>query len=368
MNPKLISIIFIALFSFCQVYSQGQSIEEESNIRFFGRNYFLLEGTAFADDIKESPYHRLPKIYKEKIRDLVWDLSKCPSGMSIRFLTNSTKIYVKWSVINSSIANRNHMAATGVKGVDLYFKKDKNWQYVNTARPNGKILEELLVDNMDGEMREYRIYLPLYIELTDIQVGIDAKSNIKKAQKSSDEPIVFYGTSITQGGCASRTGMAHTNIISRKLGIECINFGFRGNGKMESEVADIIAEIDAKLYLIECLPNMTKEQILERTKPFVEIIRKKHKSTPIVFVENLMPEKSYLDRGTMVTIKDKNLALKIECKKIKDRGFKNVFYINGKNALGNDHEATVDGIHLTDLGFLRYADFLIQNFKKYNFL
>lgn len=368
MDIKLLFVIFFVCFTFCQVASNAQSYCEEHEILYYKGDLFLLEGKAFSNNEKENPYHRLPEKYKEKVRDIVWDLSKCSAGMSIRFLTNSTGIHVKWNVINSPIANRNHMADTGVMGIDLYFKNGKNWQYVNTARPNGKVFDELLVENMDNRMKEFRLYLPLYIELTDIQIGVDKNSKIEKVVQNSGLPIVFYGTSITQGGCASRPAMAHTNIVSRKTGTECINLGFRGNGKMEPEIADIIKEINAKFYVIECLPNMTKEQVLERTLPFVEIIRKKRKNTPIVFVENLMFENSCLDYTIAKTINDKNLVLKNEYNKIKNIGYNNLYFIGGENALGNDHEATVDGTHLTDLGFSRYADFLIQNFQKFSLL
>lgn len=368
MNCNLLHIVFTVCFVSCSLFGQSENQINESKIKYYNGDLFLLEGSAFTNDAKENRYQRLPNKYHGKVSDLVWDLSKCSSGMSVRFFTNSTCIYAKWSVVNSSIANRNHMAATGVKGVDLYFKNGKEWQYVNTARPNGKDFEELLVANMDGKRREFRLYLPLYIELTDIQIGVEESCKIEKAFQDSGKPIVFYGTSITQGGCASRPGMAHTNIISRKTGIECINLGFRGSGKMEPELAEIIRDIDAKLYVIECLPNMTKQEVLERISLFVEILREKRKSTPVVFVENLIYEKSYLDNKTMQSINEKNLALKGEFEKLKNDGFKNICYIDGRNALGEDHEATVDGTHLTDLGFLRYADFLIQNIKKYKLL
>lgn len=362
------TIIVFILISFIPSLTLGVSQVEEREIIFYGKNFFLLEGSGFGEDIKESIFHRLPKKSKTDISELLWDLSKCPAGMSIRFITNSTAIHLKWVVLDSPIANRNHMASTGVKGIDLYFKNDDNWQYVNTARPNGKEFQELLVDNMDGKWREFRMYLPLYIELTDLKIGITSNSQIKRACQSDSKPIVFYGTSITQGGCASRPGMAYTNIISRKLNIECVNFGFRGNGQMDPEIGNILKQVEARFYVIDCLPNMSASQIKERTRALVEIIRKEQRTVPIVFVENLMYEKGSLDILTRNTIIEKNKTLRIEYEKMIKEGIQAVFYISGENALGTDHEATVDGIHFTDLGFLRYADFLIQNFRNYNLL
>ncbi len=145
--------------------------------------------------------------------------------------------------------------------------------------------------------------------------------------------------------------MAHTNIISRKLGINCINYGFSGNGRMESEIATLIADIDAYFYVIECMANVTIDQIKQNTIPLVNIIRDKRPRTPILFVENIMFESGYLDTSIKYNIMVHN-------------GIENLFYIEGEGAIGNDHEGTVDGVHFTDLGFLRYADYLITQFKQ----
>ncbi len=188
-------------------------------------------------------------------------------------------------------AKMNHMAETGIKGIDLYFKTDNGWQYVNTARPTGKSNDFLLVNNMPAKNREYKMYLPLYDGVTYLEVGIDSLSKIEKPVKSNQKPVVFYGTSITQGGCASRPGMVHTSIISRKLNVDCINFGFSGNGKMEKPVAELISGINPLFYVMDGTGNMSPEEIQENAIPLVEIIRSKHPVTPIVFVECLMFEK-----------------------------------------------------------------------------
>ena len=282
--------------------------------------------------------------------------------MSVRFLSNSTTIRVKWELLND--AKMNHMAETGIKGIDLYFKNNGIWQYINTARPSGKSNDYLLVGNMTPSMREYRMYLPLYDGVTELEVGIDSLSNIVKPERTKKEPIVFYGTSITQGGCASRPGMVHTSIISRKLDVECINFGFSGNGRMEKPLAELISGIDALFYVLDGTNNMTPEQIHENAIQLVEIIRKKHPATPIVFVEGMLNDKSYLDQRTRDVELAKNEMLKAEFQEMTRRGFRNIYYIKQTGGKGIDFESTVDGVHLTDLGFSRYADFLLKEFRK----
>ena len=185
---------------------------------------------------------------------------------------------------------------------------------------------------------------------------------------NTQKPIVFYGTSITQGGCASRPGMAHTNIISRELDVDCINYGFSGNGRMETPIVELISEIDASFYVIECLQNMDAEQVKERVLPLVKIIRKKHPNTPIVLVENMMYKTAFLDKTIETELHHENLTFKNEYAKILEKGFQNIFYIEDMPSFSIDNEGTVDGVHLTDLGFLRYADYLIANFKKQNLI
>jgi hypothetical protein len=347
----------VSLFSF----SQEIDLSDETNVTFYGSEHFLIEGSAVADSLKESPFDRLPSSYKEKVRTEVWDLSKASAGISVRFHSNSTSLQIRWSVLNNF--QMNHMASTGIKGVDLYTKFKGQWRYVTTARPTDTINEQKLIKNMTPEFREYKLFLPLYDGVTKLEVGIDSIASIKKATPATLKPIVFYGTSITQGGCASRPGMAHTNIISRKLDVDCINFGFSGNGRMEAPIVELISEIDARFYVIECLQNMDEDQIKKRVRPLVENIRKKHPLTPIVLVENMMYEMAFLDQTIESQLIRENAALKNEFDEILKSGIQNIFYIKDNQDNLVDNEGTVDGVHLTDLGFSRYADYLLENFK-----
>jgi hypothetical protein len=337
-----------------------------SKPKYYDKNHFLIEGIALTDSARESVYDRFPKSYKERVRKPVWNLSKSSAGVSVRFKSNSSSIHVRWELLND--AKMNHMAETGIKGIDLYCKTDKGWQYVNTARPSGKTNSFILINNMPVKMREFRMYLPLYDGITSLEVGIDSLSIIERPERSKNKPLVFYGTSITQGGCASRPGMAYTNIISRKLGIECLNFGFSGNGRMEKPVAELISGIDASCYVIDGTGNMTPAEVHTNAIPLVEIIRSKHPSTPIIFVECTMFEKAFFEDTTKTEINNKNSALRSEFDKMTGMGFRNIYYVDNKDALGTDHEGTVDSVHFTDLGFLRFADFLITKFEKFRLI
>ena len=376
---KCFLLVLISSFSVLTFSQQTETIITDSTIIYYGRQHFLIEGTAILDSLKESPYDRLPISYKEKVREPVWDLSKASAGITVRFHSNSTSINLKWTVLNDF--DMPHMAATGIKGIDLYTKYNNKWRYVTTAGalvglktyqnksiPADSINEYELIKNMTPEFREYKLFLPLYDGVTKLEIGIDNNASIKKATPNPLKPIVFYGTSITQGGCASRPGMAHTNIISRKLDIDCINYGFSGNGRMEMPIVELISEIDARFYVIECLQNMDSEQVSERVKPLVDIIRTKHPHTPIVLVENMMYTMAFLDQTQETRLIQENAALKNEYDKIIKSGTPNIFYIKDNKDFLVDNEGTVDGVHLTDLGFLRYADYLMENFKKFKLI
>lgn len=376
---KFFLLIVISSFSILSFSQPSETIKTDSTVIYHGRQHFLIEGTAISDSLKESPYDRLPISYKEKVREPVWDLSKASAGITVRFHSNSTSINLKWTVLND--LDMSHMAATGIKGIDLYTKYNNKWRYVTTAGalvglktyqnksiPADSINEYELIKNMTPEFREYKLFLPLYDGVTKLEVGIDSAASIEKATPSSEKPIVFYGTSITQGGCASRPGMAHTNIISRKLDVDCINYGFSGNGRMETPIVELISEIDARFYVIECLQNMDSEQVKERVKPLVDIIRTNHPHTPIVLVENMMYTMAFLNQTLETRLIEENTALKNEYEEIIKSGTQNIFYIKDNKEFLVDNEGTVDGVHLTDLGFKRYADYLIENFKKFKFI
>ena len=376
---KYFLLVLISSFSVLAFSQQTETIKTDSTIIYYGRQHFLIEGTVIADSLKKSPYDRLPISYKDKVRKPVWDLSKSSAGITVRFHSNSTTISLKWTVLNN--LDMSHMASTGIKGIDLYTKYDNKWRYVTTAGalvglktyqnksiPADSINEYELIKNMTPEFREYKLFLPLYDGVTKLEVGIDSVASIEKATPSAVKPIVFYGTSITQGGCASRPGMAHTNIISRKLDVDCINYGFSGNGRMETPIVELISEIDARFYVIECLQNMDSQQISERVRPLVDMIRTKHPLTPIVLVENMMYTTAFLDQTIETRLIQENAALKNEYDKILKSGLQNIFYIKDNQDLLLDNEGTVDGIHLTDLGFLRYSDYLLENFKNYKLI
>jgi len=172
------------------------------------------------------------------------------------------------------------------------------------------------------------------------------------------KPIVLYGTSITQGGCASRPGMAYPAILRRRLDRPVINLGFSGNGRLDAAVGDLLAELDAAVFVLDCVPNMTAELVTERTEPFVRALRAARPATPIVLVDNVAYPAGAILPASRELVRGKNDALRATFERLTAEGVTGLHHVAGGPLLGTDGEATVDGTHPTDLGFLRMADAL----------
>ena len=350
------TIIFILFFCFLSFTAKAQTV-------FYDASAFPLLGKI--SEATATRYERLPARLQGVSRSPVWDLGKNTAGLAIRFCSDSQKISVKWETLNNKTMN--HMAPTGIKGLDLYCLENGVWTYMITARPTAKKSETVLISDMDGKERELMLYLPLYDGIVSIEIGIDSTAFIGQPKIDlplRTKPVVAYGTSILQGGCASRPGMAHTNILSRRLNREVINLGFSGNGKLDYEIAELMTECDASIYILDFMPNVSVELINERAEKFYKILREKHPDTPVVFVENPVYPHSKYDLNMQNTIREKNIALRRVFDGLKGKKEKNIFLIPSVEMIGTDGEATVDGIHFTDLGFMRYADYLYPKIQK----
>jgi len=318
-----------------------------------------VEGKGWADT--EPFFHRLPARAKGKVREAVWGLGTHTAGMCVRFVTDAGDIAARWTVTSRNLA-MDHMPATGVSGLDLYVKDDGQWRWIGVGRPKQSPTNEVtLAGGIPKGRHEYLLYLPLYNGVETLLIGIPPGAVLCKAPPRPPErakPIVYYGTSIAQGGCANRPGMAHTAILGRRLDWHVINLGFSGNGTLDPEVGELMAELDAAMYVIDCCPNMSPELITQRAEPFVMELRRARPDTPIVLVENIAYQKGYFLPESRQAYQSKNQALRKAYEALLKRGISKMYYVPGETLLGTDGEATVDGSHCTDLGFQRFADAL----------
>ncbi len=302
-------------------------------------------------------YDRLPARAEGVVRAPVWGLSRDSAGMAIRFMTDSPTIGARWLLRDESLSMA-HMPATGVSGLDLYVKHAGRWLWVANGRPSSATMQATLVTGVPAGMHEYLLYLPLYNGVSSVHIGIKAETSLAApAERPEDRrrPVVFWGSSITQGGCASRPGMAYPAIIGRMMDRPAINLGFSGNGQMEPEMAVFIAELDAEIFVVDCCPNLKPEEIAVRTEPVVQILREARPDTPIVLVENIIYQEGYFVPSMREAYEKKNAEIKAAYERLIAAGVTNLYYIPCDNLLGDDAEGTVDGTHATDLGFLRMA-------------
>ena len=311
-------------------------------------------------------YERLPSCLEGVSRDPVWYLGRHSAGLFIRFRSNSTSIHARWeSTFNNTMT---HMTDTGTKGLDLYALVDGEWRHVCSAQPQGKTSERKIIANMDPIEREYMLYLSLYDGVSALEIGVDAGATLDQPavdRPSREKPIVMYGTSILQGGCANRPGMAHTNILSRRLDREVINLGFSGNALLDMEIAELMASVeDPGLFVLDYAPNAYADMIDADGEAFFRVIRDAHPDVPVIFIEDVIFPHTVFDNAIREEVEKKNEAQKRLYRRLKKAGEKNIYYIGAEGMIGDDGEATVDAIHFTDLGAVRYVEHVLPTIKK----
>jgi hypothetical protein len=250
-----------------------------------------------------------------------------------------------------------HMPATGVSGIDLYARdKSGTWRWVMVTKPTAREVRTSIIKGMAPGRREYAAYLPLYNGVDHLKVGVPKGTSFKGLAPRKTKPIVFYGTSITHGACASRPGMVHTAILGRRLDRPVINIGFSGNGRMEPEVGEYLTRIDAAVFVIDCNPNLQPDQVRERTIPLVKQLRAARPDTPIMLVEDRRNTNSWILPARNEHHNGNHAALREAFNKLIKEGMKQIYYLPGDNLLGQDGEGSTDSSHPNDLGFMRQAD------------
>ncbi|OFY71402.1 MAG: hypothetical protein A3G23_04410 [Bacteroidetes bacterium RIFCSPLOWO2_12_FULL_37_12] len=303
-------------------------------------------------------FNRLPDSSFYTTRTAIYNLSKFSTGLGIRFKTNSSILRIKWSLLRNSYYA--FMAPTAVKGFDLYSYQNNKWQYAGVALPSGKKDNDtVIISNMTSEEREFLLNLPLYDEITNLEIGIDVSATISKSTETiidTINPIIFYGTSITQGASASRPGMTYCGLLARELNKEIINLGFSGNGFFETEIAKYFMTANPSLLFLDCTPNSPPDTILKNLPLLVEYVKSINDTLPIIFMESIVRENSFYKTSSTINsldyIRQQNQTLRDVFDQL-SKTYTHLYYISSENIIGKDHEGTVDGVHLNDLGIFR---------------
>jgi lysophospholipase L1-like esterase len=297
---------------------------------------------------------RLPAWAEETFPALVWKLSRHSSGLFYRFRTDATALAARWTLPDEPIAMP-HMSAVSVSGVDLYAKDDHGQlRFAASGMPAAageqvSLLLDAVLPSADG-LREYRLYLPNYNRADNVAVGVEHGAAFGFLPADQSPPVAYYGSSIVQGAAASRPGMSVPAMLGRWLDRTVINLGMSGSAKMEVELADLLADVDAALYVVDALPNMSPEQVAERAEPFIRRLRKGRDDVPVLLVEDRARDDAWLRAGLAETHSEKGAALRRAYRTLAEEGDTHLYYLGHSGLFGWDGEGTVDGKHPTDLG------------------
>lgn len=315
-----------------------------------------IEGRAWEDQTRLRWYDRMPAAAEAKVTKAVWGLSRHSAGMAVRFRTDSPVIQVRYKLMLPELA-KPHIPATSASGVDLYAKDPAGrWRWVGVSKPTSPDVSAILADKIPAEPREWLMYLPLFNGIESLEIGVKEGTSFEGLAPRKENLIVFYGTSITHGACASRPGMTHVALLGRRLDAPTLNLGFSGNGRMDAAVGEYLQQLDPAVFVIDCLPNMSPQDVTERTIPLVKQIRAARPTIPVLLVESRRNTDSWINPALQTLHTNKHNALKVEFEKLKKEGVKGLFYLGGNDLLGDDADASTDGSHPSDLGFYRQAD------------
>ncbi len=368
MNTKISLLVLLTFFKSAAFSQEATSYTWWNPAK---NNVAVIEGQAWPKEIKD-PYDRLPARAEKNVREAVWNLSHNAAGLLIRFKTNTPEIIIRYKVAGEF--SFPHMPATGVSGVDLYaVNSDGNWLWCAGRYSFGDTVQYHFSGldtngSYHNKGREYWLYLPLYNTVRWLEIGVSTGVTFTALPAREEKPIVVYGTSIAQGGCASRPGMAWTSILERKLARPLINLGFSGNGRLEKELIDLLAEIDAKIYVLDCLPNLTAldmppEETKRRIIASVTLLQQRRSGVPILLVEHGGYTDGLINQGRREYYTDVNRLMKQAFTELQSKGIKNIFLLT-KEEINLDIDCMVDGTHPTDAGMLRYAEAYERKIRK----
>lgn len=333
---------------------------DASGLRLFSPMEPPFQIAGFAWFGEERRYRRLPLQPRLPIPAPVDALANHTAGGQIRFRTNSRKLSIRVKL--QAISAMDHMPATGQCGFDCYLDEDGKPMFHGTARydQKQKEYESVLFELAERKPRNVTLYFPLYQGVEEVALLLEADVAVEApAPFAGRGKVVVYGSSITQGGCAARPGMAYPSIIGRRLPYEFINLGFSGNGRGEPEMAELIADIpDPACLVLDYEANCPSVEHVQRTLPaFIDIYRERHPHVPILVVSKIRYAKELFNEQMLATRLEMKRVEQETVERRRGMGDRNIHFFDGSVLLdANFEECTVDGVHPTDLGFMRMAD------------
>ncbi len=319
-----------------------------------------------------NPYHRVELSAYPDLTPKESELLSYPSGEAILFETNSAELWVRPQV--GIKYPMNGMPNYATCGFTLYIENEKGeWQWAASHSgklgldSNGNELIErplALVKNMDGSPKKCLLYLPLYMELTHLDIGVVEGSDIKAVESPFRHKIAVFGSSFTQGHGATNAGQTYLGFLQRWTGLNFVSFGMGGNSKLQPVMARILAATDAEAFVFDAFSNPSIKEIKERIHPFIKTLQASHPDAPLIFLRTI-----YRENRTFDTAREKREQERMEyvdalmAEIVKE--YDNVYYIDVKNQTGTDHETSADGTHPMSWGYYRWAKAIQKPLLKY---
>ncbi len=322
---------------------------DKSDIKFYNvkENPFCIFGLMF-----DEMFRRMPEDIAIKVNDGVNVLHSNTTGGRLRFKTDSP--YVAINAVMPEAAHFPHAPQTSISGFDIYIGKQYKKTFIPPLKIDGGY--EGICDFEGCEMRDITINFPTYSNVNDLYIGLSENAVFEEATPYKyNKKVLFYGSSITQGGCVSRPGLAYVTLLSNMLGFDFINMGFSGSAFGESVMAEYIAEQNPDIFVMDYDHNAPTPEHLEKThEPFFKRFRGLCPNTPVVMISapNIRFTNENWERRRKMVIKTYENAL--------NNGDKNVYFVDGKMLWGDEDWdlCAVDALHPNDLGHYRMAKYI----------
>lgn len=317
----------------------------ESEYDFFPYRSFTVEGFC-KDGAGEKELVRLPKAVLKNLSPALNEAAHFCAGGVVRLRTDSSKIAVRCNY--NQMRNSSGMPLSADAGIDLY----SGLKFIANYRPeDGNPFIDMEASTESEQMCDYTMYLPLYSNINELEIGLLKGSKTEKAAPhKSGKTILFYGSSVTNGGCASRPGLTYPAVITRKMGAEMINLGFSGNARGELEIAEYIARLDVSAVIIEYDHNAPTAQFLKEThEPFFKTVRDAKPNVPIILISGWF----FRERSDDVNRKIRRDIVKQTMLNAVNSGDKAVYFIDGSKLFPRETctDFSADCIHPNDTGF-----------------
>lgn len=341
------------------------TLSAQEGVDFVDATSLNIIGKAFETT---NPYHRVEVSLYPELNDAERDKVCHSSGLKVMFHTNSTTIYVRTQY--QKAVHYGNMTDYSTMGYDLYIKKDGERLFANAlSHKNGDgSVPMVLMRDMEPVEKECMLYLPLYCELSKVEIGIDHGSTIEAIDNPFRNSLFFFGSSFTQGVSASRAGMSYPMQFERNTGMYVINLGLGGNSKLQPVFAEILSTADVDAFVIDGFSNPSASIIREILIPFITTIRSHKPHTPLIFVQTIYRERGNFNKKIRQSETEKMEAAREQMAKALEM-FDDVYFID-TDLVGTDHITSADGTHPSDLGYWRWANNLepkvLEILKKYS--